>query len=68
MKVLSDLEVGHVSGSSFKFIFGHYKHGHGSSGCKPVPKPCKPVPKPCKPVPNPGNPSHPSNGGGIGSN
>ena len=63
MKVLSDLEVGHVSGSGYK-----YKHGHNSSGCKPVPKPCKPVPKPCKAVPNPCNPSHPSNGGGVGSN
>ncbi len=68
MKVLSDLEIGHVSGSGGKHKPKHDKHGHGSSGCKPVPKPCKPVPKPCKPVPNPCNPSHPSNGGGIGSN
>ena len=66
MKVLSDLEVGHVSGSGYKYKHGH--HGHNSSGCMPVPKPCKPVPNPCKPIPNPCNPTHPSNGGNTGSN
>lgn len=59
MKVLNDLEVGHVSGSGHKHKHDKHKHhkhdkhghghGHGHSGCHPVPNPCAPHPNPCAP-------------------